>query len=195
MNDLIFWGIQICIIAIALGIIWIRLDATGKVLVKLVSLQNDELVSVRKQTRDAEDQTKLIKENEDKRLDAFKQITTQQKVLMDNTEASTNDILDRVKVIASDVTTTLDQIKLISKAVVGEAVLHEQKAIQAEGAANTAKQQAIQAEGVAAKAKTKAAATSGALAQKKRQLNKATQVIATEKKKNPLQRMFQPVGQ
>jgi hypothetical protein len=195
MNDLLFWGIQMCIIAIALAIIWVRMDATGKVLVKLINLQNDELASVRKQTADADNQTKLIKENEDKRLEAFKQITAQQKVLMDNTEASTNDILERVKVIAKDVTTTLDQIKIISEAIVGEAVLHEQKAKQAEGVATTAKQKAIQAEGAAIKAKNKATATSGALATKKRLLNKATQVIDTEKKKNPLQRMFQPIGQ
>jgi hypothetical protein len=181
MNDLIFWSIQICIIAIALGIIWIRLDATGKVMSKLVTLQNDELVFVKKQTADADAQTKLVEANEAKRVEAFNQIMAQQRILMDNTETSTNEILNRVKGIASDVTATLDQIKIISKAVVGEAVLHEQNAVQAKD--------------IAASVKTKAAITSGALAVKKRQLKKATQVIAKEKQKNPIQRMLQPIGQ
>jgi hypothetical protein len=188
MNDLIFWAIHLCVVAIALAIVWVRMDATTKVMTKLVALQNDELGLVRKQTADAEEQTKLVEQREAQRVAAVSQISYQQKVLIDNTESSMNEILDRVKGIANDATSTLEQIKLISKAVVGEAVHHEQQAI-------TNKQEAIQAENAAATAKTKAAVTIGALATKKRQLKKATQIINNEKKKNFVQRLLQPIGQ
>jgi hypothetical protein len=175
-------------VAIALGIVWVRLAATTKVMTKLVALQNDELALVRKQTADAEEQTKLVEQREAQRVAAVSQISYQQKVLIDNTESSMNEILDRVKGIANDATSTLEQIKLISKAVVGEAVHHEQQAI-------SNKQEAIQAENAAAMAKTKVKVTSGALATKRRQLKKATQIINNEKKKNFVQRMLQPIGQ
>lgn len=181
MNDLIFWGIHLCVIAIALGIIWIRLDATTRVMTKLVTLQNDELVLVKKQTASAEEQAKSAEQRDTNEANALRG-------LIISHETSTNELMGKVKEIAGDITSTLDQIKIISKAVVGEAIIHEEDA-------RTNKQAAIQAEGAAISAKTKAAITSGALATKKRQLRNATQVITREKRKNPIQRMFQPVGQ
>lgn len=187
MNDLLFWGIHLCVVAIALAIVWVRLDATTRVMTKLVTLQNDELSLVRKQTADAEEQTRLVEQREAKRVEAVNQITSQQKELIDNTESSMNDLLGRVKGIAADVTTTLEQIKTINNAVLGTAIEHKQQAIHAESVAT-------QEANAAASARTKAAITSGALAQKKRQLKKATQVIAKEKKKNFVQRIFQPIN-
>jgi hypothetical protein len=188
MNDLIFWAIHLCVVAIALAIVWIRLDATTRVMTKLVSLQNDELALVRKQTADAEEQTRMVEQREAKRVAAVNQITSQQKELIDKTESSMNELLGRVKGIAADATSTLEQIKAINKAVLGTAIEHKTEAIQAETMAEKATNQA-------ASARTKVAVTRGALAQKKRQLKQATQVIAKEKKKNFVQRMLQPVGQ
>lgn len=188
INDLIFWGVHLCVVAIAMAIVWVRLDATTRVMTKLVTLQNEELALVRKQTENAEEQTKLVEQREVKRVEAVNQITSQQKRLIDNTETSMSDLLDRVKGIAGDVTSTLDQIKTINKAVLGTAVEDKQKAIQAEDSA-------VQAQGAAAYARTKAAITGSALAQKKRQLKRASRVIAKEKKKNFVQRIFQPIGQ
>jgi uncharacterized membrane protein YdfJ with MMPL/SSD domain len=187
MNDLIFWGIHLCVVAIALAIVWVRLDATTRVMTKLVTLQNDELALVRKQTADAEEQTRLVEQRETKRGEAVTQITSQQKELIDNTESSMDELLGRVKGIATDVTSTLDQIRTINKAVLGTAIEHKAEAIHAEGVATQATKEAVSA-------RTKAAMTSGALAQKKRQLKKATQVIAKEKKKNFVQRIFQPIN-
>lgn len=195
MNDLIFWGVHLCVVAIAMAIVWIRLDATTRVMSKLVTLQNDELALVRKQTADAEEQTRLVEQREVKRVEAVNQITSQQKQLINKTESSMNDLLERVKGIASDVASTLEQIRAINKAVLGTAVEDKQKAIQAEGTAIQAKSVAIEAQGAAAHARSKAAVTGGVLEQKKRQLKRATQVIAKEKKKNFVQRMLQPIGQ
>ena len=187
-NDLIFWGIHLAVVGIALGIVWTRLDATAQVMTKLVTLQNDELALVKRQTQNAEEQTRLVEQRELKRVEAVNLIMSQQKQLLDESHQSMEDILSRVKGIAGDVATTLDQIKLISKAVVGTAIEKEQEAKQAEDVA-------LNAQGAAHQARSRAAAASGALAQKKRRLNKVNRVIAKEKQKNPLQRMFQPIGQ
>lgn len=188
LNDLIFWGIHLCVVAIALGIVWIRLDATARVMTKLVQLQNDELALVKRQTESAEEQTRLVEQREQKRTEAVNLIMAQQKKLIDDNDNYMKDIQIRVTKISEDVTATLEQIKAISKAVVGTAIEKEQEA-------NHASSVAVNAQSTAAKAKSKIGAVSGALAQKKKQLYRANKVIANEKKKNVVQRIFQPIGQ
>jgi beta-galactosidase/beta-glucuronidase len=181
VNDLLFWGVHILLIVVCMGAIWSRLDATTKVMLKLVNLQNSEITFAKEQTELAKQQeAQKAKEVQETRA-ALDTIIAQQKSLMDSNETSMQELLRTVNHVESDVASSLEQIKLISKSVVGSAEHSQQKAIDAQGAALNAKAQAN--------------VVKGALAQKKKQLKNATKVITKEKKKNFVQRIFQPIGQ
>jgi len=54
VNDLIFWGMQLALVAISLAIVWSRLNATNRAIENLFRAQGEELVLVRQQTEAAQ---------------------------------------------------------------------------------------------------------------------------------------------
>jgi hypothetical protein len=66
-NDLIFWGIHLAIVAISLGIIWVKVDRTAEVLAALLKAQNSELEVARAEALKAEEAYKASRKAEQQR--------------------------------------------------------------------------------------------------------------------------------
>jgi len=49
LNELLFWGIHLAIVAISLGIMWVKIDGNTKALKTLIAAQDKELELVRQQ--------------------------------------------------------------------------------------------------------------------------------------------------
>jgi transglutaminase/protease-like cytokinesis protein 3 len=108
INDLLFWAMQICILAIGLAIVWARIEATNQVVVQLLKAQDQEISIARKQADDAHEQALAARAAEHQRAI---QLSTTTQVLQG--------VLERVSKVQDDITATLAQIRAINESVLG----------------------------------------------------------------------------
>ena len=145
-NDLLFWGAHLCIVAISLGIMWVKFDRTNRALEKLLKAQSHELDVVRAQALKADEVAQTAQNAERQRSLAFTAAQRQIEALV----AQTQGIDDDVK---SALATTNDTNRLVLEAIQVAKTAAIKSEVAAESAAGSA--------GVAAARAGAAAATSG----------------------------------
>jgi chromosome segregation ATPase len=206
INDLLFWGCHLCVVAIALAIVWTKLDKNTEVLRRVLDAQAGEMATLERQLKALEEQRALLqaqgKEREQELRDAH---------------ATLANMLTGVGKIQSDITQTLDRTKAISESVLvisgsildltaqsKSAAVHAANAAQlaagaassAAGAANRAAnttittKQLVGSKVVTSADKVRIQREQAALAVKRQQLTKEIKKV---KKTGPtwVQRMFQ----
>jgi predicted transglutaminase-like cysteine proteinase len=183
VNDLIFWGLHLCVVAISLGVVWSKIDSTNRALLKVVAVQDRELVLVQEQTIAARHQAESAmvsqaQADEATRMtkDTLQNVLASQAEMRETNLTSMGQLLGATKDIQNSIEATLGQIQRINAQLAGTA---EEKT-----------QQAKQAEDQAALAKQKASAAGNALAAKRRQLRRAGQYITQQNKRNIFQRLL-----
>ena len=67
INDLLFWGAHLCIVAVSLAIVWYKIDHLSVAIKTLLDSQVQELVLVKRQVVSVEQQTTLFKVQEEQR--------------------------------------------------------------------------------------------------------------------------------
>ncbi len=199
LNDLLFWGFHLFVIAVALAVVWYKIDKLSGAIGRLLNAQNEELTVVRKQADAATESAIRAGQAERTRALQF--------------QAATNvlaGVLDKVGKIQEDVALTLNQTQGISQTVLDVSLQAKSASLQAANAASNAAGAANSAAGAAGAAASRAASTQGlvrakvvttadkvrieqeqrALAAKRAQL---TKTIRQVKKKGPtlLQKIFQ----
>lgn len=127
MSDLLWWGCQLVVLSIGLAIVWTKIDSTNKAMASLLKSQIDETELVKRQLRVAEEQTTLLKNNEDART-----------ALLNATQKELRTTIDSIHEIQIDINTTLNHIQSINQAMLTLANQSKTAAEQAEGAANKA---------------------------------------------------------
>jgi hypothetical protein len=71
LNDLLFWGVQLCLLAIALAILWSKLDNTAAIMAALLRAQEREVEMVRRQALDQQAAAELARQAEHTRSIQF----------------------------------------------------------------------------------------------------------------------------
>jgi hypothetical protein len=155
LNDLLFWIIQLSLVALALGIMWVKVDTLAralKTILKSEESQNQTLMLQTIQAREAE-RTRSIQ------FDAATRIL--------------DTVVGRVGIIQADIKATLtktmetNQLVLAqSEATRAAALASQQSATQAAGAAQNAAGAAGSAAGAAARAAATSSHTSNVVATK-----------------------------
>jgi len=146
VNDLLFWGAHLLVVAISLGIMWVRLDGTNRALEKLLKAQNHELDLVRGQTLKAEEMAQNARNTEYQRAIAFSAAQHQIESLVAQTQG-----------IEADVKAALAKTNETNQLVLESINVAKAAALKSEQAAQSAAGSA----GVAAARAGAAAATSG----------------------------------
>jgi hypothetical protein len=159
-NDLLFWGAHLAIIAISLGIVWVKMDRTAEALQKLLKAQVEEVAIVKVQAAKAEEAYVTTRKAEDQRAVDLAQA---QSVLMNlvsqvrDNQASIKTNQDSIKAILDTVNETNQLVLKASEQAKSAALGSEHAAAEAAGGALAA----ANAASVAAKRAGAAAATSG----------------------------------
>jgi hypothetical protein len=152
-NDLLFWGAHLLIVAISLGIMWVKMDGTNRALKELLKAQNAELEIARGEIIKADKAYEVARAAEQQRSSdvrtAQNTLTALVKEVHDN-QASIKTNQDSIASIIETVNTT-NQLILRSTRETETAALQSERAAQS--AAGSA--------GVAAARASAAAATSG----------------------------------
>jgi len=199
LNDLIFWGFHLCVVAISLAIVWYKIDKLSSGIASLLIAQNQELALVQKQLQAAQEQVVRSEQAERKRAIQLQAATD---VL--------SGVLDNVGKIKEDVTATLAQAQSINQTVLEVSIQTKAASLKAAQSASSAAGAANSAASAAGAAASRAASTQGlvrakvvttqdkirieqeqrALAAKRQQL---TKTIRQVKKNGPnlLQKIFQ----
>jgi hypothetical protein len=137
-NDLIFFAVQICILAIGLAIVWSRIEATNQAVLTLLKAQEQEITIARQQALDAHEQALAARAAEHQRA-----------IQLSATTDVLSGVLERVGKVQNDITSTLEQIRSINEnvLVVSKSVLEVSEATKASSiqAANTAESAAAAA--------------------------------------------------
>lgn len=184
INDLLFWGVHFCIVAFSLAIVWYKIDKLNQAVSGLLQAQVEELVLVRKQVVAQEEQTALVRQQEE---DKAKQTRA--------TMATLNTVLLSVGQIQSDITRTLEQTKAINEVVLANSNQSKVAAERAVGAASTAAnasastKQLVRSRVVTTEDKVKLQQEEKKLQQKQQQLSRTIKQV---KKQGPniIQRIF-----
>jgi len=199
INDLLFWGFHLFVVAVALAIIWYKIDKLSGAIGQLLNAQNQELAIVQKQADAATESAIRASQAEHTRALQF--------------QAATNvlaGVLDKVSKIQEDVAATLNQTQGISQTVLDVSLQAKSASLQAANAASNAAGAANSAAGAAGAAASRAASTQGlvrakvvttqdkvrieqeqrALAAKRAQLSKTIRQVR-KNGPNILQRLFQ----
>ena len=155
INDLLFWAVHLCVVAVALAIVWSKIDSTNQALGKLLRAQEEEVTLTRTQTAAAQEQLAFAKEFELKR------------------SAAVASVLTSVGQIQADVNATLDQVREINKSMLE--LMRQSKA-----AAEVAAQAGAAAAGASSRAAGAASAAAGSSASTKAYI--ARKVVTTEDK-------------
>jgi hypothetical protein len=183
LNDLLFWGAHLMVVAISLAIIWSKLDSTTRALLKIVDAQNQELsvtqeqaVSAKRQAEQAEITRAIAAEEARQTKETLRSVLIQQgefrKLALENFAETSS----RFDAIQTNVLATLDQIKSLQSRLAGTAKTSQIKAVTAEAIADSAT--------------VKARNLGGALAVKRRQLRRVGKKLTTLKDRNLVQRVF-----
>jgi hypothetical protein len=162
INDLLFWGVHLLIVAISLGIMWVKVDGLAKAMRTILAAENQQAKTLIKQAQEAEAATIRAQQAEHVRSIQFDAAT---RVL--------NGVLQQVGDIQADIKTTLaktqetNQLVLAQSQATNQAALSsEQAATQAAGAAKNAAATAGNAAGAAYRAAALSSRTSNVVASK-----------------------------
>jgi hypothetical protein len=155
INDLLFFGVQICLLAIGLAIVWARIEATNQAVVQLLKAQEQEITIAKEQAADAHEQAMAARAAEQQRA-----------VQLASTTQVLQGVLERVSKVQNDITQTLEQIRGINQnvLVVSKSVLEVSEAtktasVQAAGTAQSASSAAAAAHRAAGIAAANSSAT------------------------------------
>jgi hypothetical protein len=197
-NDLLFWSIHLCIVAISLGIIWLKVDSLTQAIRQILVAEERANTLLAQELRNAEAATIVAQQAERTRSIQLTAATN----LMDGVMRQVTDIQTDIKL---SLTKTLETNRLVleqSEATKAAALQSQQAAQNAAGAAGSAAGAASRAAAtsnrtgnvIAAKVvtttdKRSLEAQERALAAKQRQL---TKTIKQVKKRGPtlLQQIF-----
>ena len=199
INDLLFWGAHLCIVAVSLAIVWYKIDHLSLAIKTLLDSQVQELELVKRQVASVEEQTALFKVQEQQRSNQVKQ----NRIALDLMMTSMTDIQAAIR-------KNLEETQGIAGHFVEIAEQSKQASLQAANASQSAVGAARSAENAAVSAAARSSATKTlvtekvvttddklklkqqerALAAKKAQLNKTIQRVR-KNGPNLIQRMFQ----
>lgn len=199
INDLLFWGAHLCIVAVSLAIIWYKINSLSVAIKTLLDSQVQELVLVKRQVASVEEQTALFKAESEQRTDQIKR----NRVALDVMLTSMTEIHAAIR-------KNLEETQGISAQFLEIAEQSKQASLQAANASQSAVSAAKSAENAATNAAARSASTKTlvrekvvttddklalrqqeqALAAKKAQLSKTIRQV---KKSGPnlMQRIFQ----
>jgi hypothetical protein len=196
-NDLIFFAVQICILAIGLAIVWARIEATNQAVVQLLKAQEEEIIIARRQAADAHEQSLAARAAEHQRA-----------IQLGTTTQVLQGVLERVSKVQDDITATLEQIRninenvlTVSKSVLEVAETTKTASVQAAGTAQSAASAAAAAHRAAGSAASNSSATRALVrskvattADKARILQEEAQLNAKQKKLNQTIRQVKKKG-
>jgi chromosome segregation ATPase len=184
-NDLLFWGVHFCLVAISLAIVWSKIDGLQRAVTKLLVAQSQELDVVQKQLLLAQAQTESARQAEHTRALQF-----------DAANRVLGDVVSNVTKIQADVRSTLTQIQSINQSMLKVTSQSANAASEAANAAQSAANSSASTHSLVARKVVTTAdkealdAQRAALAAKQKQLQR---VIRTTKIKGPtiFQKIFQ----
>jgi hypothetical protein len=138
INDLLFFGVQICLLAIGLAIVWSKIEQTNQAVVQLLKAQEQEITIAKQQASDADEQALQARAAERQRA-----------VQLASTTQVLQGVLVRVSQVQNDITQTLEQIRTVNNNVltVAKSVLEVSEATKTASvqAASTAESASISA--------------------------------------------------
>jgi hypothetical protein len=185
-NDLLFWALQMCILAIGLAIVWARIEATNQAVVQLLKAQDEEIVIARKQTDEFHEQALAARGAEHQRAIQ----------LYDTTEVLKG-VLERVGKVQDDITATLEQIRninenvlAVSKSVLEVAEATKTASIQAADTAQSASVAAAAAHRAAGAAASNSNATRALVRSKVATAADKTRILQEEAQLNAKQKQL-----
>jgi hypothetical protein len=183
INDLLFWGVHLMVVGISLAVVWTKLDSTTHALLKIITLQNQEMAVVQEQALSAKHQAEQAElgrtqaaEEASQTKAALKIVLNQQGEFRGLATKTVDEMSARFDAIQTNVLATLDQIKNLQA--------------QLAGTAKTSQTQAAVAQVVATSASARAAARAQALAAKRRQLRHVDKKLTQLKDRNIIQRLL-----
>jgi hypothetical protein len=209
INDLIFWGAHLCIVAIALAMVWGRIDRLTHAIAELVKYTAKEDAQRATEVSAMQETLKEIIRGTNNnfitasaaRQTLYDSITKE----IDEAAKARDELLNRVNNAESEVTnsvqvmiSSMDEMRgeLESKVAkiqidVAASLLQINKIAEQIGATAQQKQQDAQAaQAEAQMAHVAAAKVRGALAHKTHQLSKANTFIQKQQKRNVIERIF-----
>jgi hypothetical protein len=145
LNDLLFWGCHLLVVAISLAIMWVKVDGTTRALKKLLVAESQELELVKGQALAAQAAAQEARNAEHTRSIQFSTAT-----------GVLEDVVAKVRVMQFDVKESLAKATETNTLVLAASNASRVAALQAQGAA----QEAAGAAGGAASAASRAAALS-----------------------------------
>ena len=176
INDLLFWGAHLCIVAVSLAIVWYKINSLSVAIGKLLDSQVQELVLVKRQVASVEEQTALFKAQEGQRVEQAKR----NRLAIDLMMTSMTEIQAAIR-------KNLEETQGISGQFVEIAEQSKQASLQAANASQGAINAAKSAENAAASAAARSSATKTLVTQKvvttddKLKLNEQERALAAKK--------------
>jgi hypothetical protein len=147
-NDLLFWGIHLCIVAISLGIIWLKVDSLTQAIRQILMAEERANTLLAQELRNAEAATIVAQQAERTRSIQLTAATN----LMDGVMRQVTDIQTDIKATLAK-TNEINRVVLTQSEATKAAAVHSEQAAQnAVGAANQAAATAGSAAGAASRA-------------------------------------------
>jgi hypothetical protein len=189
LNDLLFWGVQLLVVAISIAIMYSKLENTAAILRTLLAAQNSELDIAKAQALKADG---LAEEARQVARDA----AHERSIAFERAEQRMEDLVARVNQIQADVNDALKKSTETNNLVLDAAKASKQAADESKVAAGSAATEAFRAAGTAgaaASAASRAAAVSSRTStvvaskvitsQDKRSLNAQKAALAAKQQK------------
>ena len=176
INDLLFWGAHLCIVAVSLAIVWYKIDRLNVAIRTLLDAQVQEVVLVKRQVASVEEQTVLFKAQEEQRTEQAKR----NRVAIDLMMTSMTEIQAAIR-------KNLEETQGISGQFVEIAEQSKEASLQAANASENAVSAARSAENAATSAAARSASTKTLVREKvvttddKLQLKQQEQALAAKK--------------
>jgi hypothetical protein len=149
-NDLIFWAVQLCVLAAGLAVVWTKIEATNKAVLLLLQAQEKEIVITRKQADEAHEQALAARAAEHQRA-----------IQLSATTDVLSGVLERVGKVQDDITQTLEQMRSINENVliVSKTILDVSEATKTSSAQAASTAQSAAASAAAARSAAGSAAS------------------------------------
>jgi hypothetical protein len=199
INDLLFWGVHLCVVAVSLAIVWYKIDHLSGGIRMLLDSQVQELSLVRRQVASVEEQTALTKAGEEQRSEQVKrnrQALDLMLTSMTDIQASIRKNLEETQGISAHFLEVAEQSKQASllAANASQSAVNASKSAENAAAAAAARSSAtktlIREKVVTTDDKMKIKEQEQALAAKKAQLQKTIKRVQ-KNGPNIIQRIFQ----
>jgi hypothetical protein len=185
INDLLFWGFHLFVVALSLAVVWTRIDKLTGAVNSLLTAQSQEIVLVQKQLKAAEDQTVQSREQTalSKEQTAFaKSQADVQTERVRAADATLKGVVDQVAQIQTDVTASLEQVRSINQQMLDANKRTAAAAEGAENAASNAASTSMRAANASASARS-IVARKVVTTQAKEQLDREKAQLAAQQKK------------